>query len=208
MINRNWIEEPARIKEEVCQFYRRKFGEEDKERQTLEGISFEIISQSQNELLMQPFDEKEIRDIVWDCGSHKSPRPNGLNFKFIKEFWDLIKPEMLRFLDEFYVNGRFPKGTNASFIILIPKVLEPQNLNQYKPISLIGCIYKIVAKVLARRLKMMPKIIDERRSAFIEGRHVLHSVLIANEAVEEVKRNVKSCLIFKVDYERAYDSVS
>ena len=97
---------------------------------------------------------------MWDCGSHKSPRPNGLNFKFINEFWDLMKPEVLRFLDEFYANGRFPKGTNASFVTLIPKVFDPQNLNQYKPISLIGCIYKIMAKVLARRLKkVLPKII-------------------------------------------------
>ena len=96
------------------------------------------------------------------CGSHKSPGPYGLNFKFIKEFWEVIKPEVLRFLDEFYVNDRLPKGTNASFIALIPKVPEPQNLNQYRPISLIGCIYKIVAKVLARRLKrVLPEIIDE-----------------------------------------------
>jgi len=71
-----------------------------------------------------------------------------------------MKPEVLRFLDEFYANGRFPKGTNASFVTLIPKVFDPQNLNQYKPISLIGCIYKIMAKVLARRLKkVLPKII-------------------------------------------------
>ena len=86
MINGSWIEEPARIKEEVCQFFRRKFEEDDKERPTLEGTSFETISQSQNEFLMQPFDEKEIRDVVWDCGSHKSPGSDGLNFNFIKEF--------------------------------------------------------------------------------------------------------------------------
>lgn len=60
---------------------------------------------------------------------------------------------MLRFLDEFYVNGGFPKGSNASFLALIPKVHDPQNLNEYRPISLVGCIYKIVAKLLARRLK-------------------------------------------------------
>lgn len=76
-------------------------------------------------------------------------------------------------------------------------------------ISLIGCIYKIVAKLLANRLKrVLPNIIDDRQSAFISGRHLLHSVLIANEVVEEAKRGRKSCLFFKVDFERAYDSVS
>ena len=66
-----------------------------------------------------------------------------------------------------------------------------------------------MAKVLANRLKKgLPFIIDERQSAFIEGRHLLHSVVIANEVVHEAKRAQKSCMVFKVDYEKAYDSVS
>ena len=146
---------------------------------------------------------------MWDCGSDKSPGPDGLNFKFIKSFWHTMKSDILRFLDVFYANGRFPKGCNASFIALIPKKADPQALNDYRPISLIGCVYKIVSKMLANRLKkVMPFIIDERQSAFIRGRHLLHSVIIANEVVEEAKRSQKSCLVFKVDYEKAYDSVS
>jgi len=55
-----------------------------------------------------------------------------------------------------------PKGSYASFLTLIPKVHDPQNLNEYRPISLIGSIYKIVVKLLAKRLKrVMPIIIDE-----------------------------------------------
>ena len=81
---------------------------------------------------------------------------------------------------------------------------DPQFLNDYRPISLIGCMYKIVTKLLAKRMKkVMPFIIDETQSAFIEGRHLLHSVLIANEVIEEAKRSNKSCLVFKVDYEKA-----
>ena len=86
---------------------------------------------------------------------------------------------------------------------------DPRNLNEYRPISLIGCVYKIVAKLLTNRLKkVMSDIIDERQSTFISGRHLLHSVLIANEAVKEANRRPKPFLVFKVDYERAYDSVS
>ena len=70
-------------------------------------------------------------------------------------------------------------------------------------------MYKIVAKILANRMKkIMPVIIDERQSAFIEGRHLLQSALIANEVVEEARRGQKPCIVFKVDYEKAYDSVS
>ena len=160
-------------------------------------------------MLVESFKEDEIRAAVWNCGSEKSPGPEGFNFKFIKQFWDVIKPDIKRFLDEFHANGIFPRGSNSSFITLIPKLKDPQNLFEYRPISLIGCVYKIVAKLLANRLKkVMPNIIDEKQSAFVSGRHLLHSVLVANEAVEEAKRGHKSCLVFKVDYERAYDSVS
>ena len=54
---------------------------------------------------------------------------------------------------------------------------------------------------------MLSKVIDERQTAFMEGRHMLHSVVIANEVVDEAIRCKKSCLVFKVDYEKAYDSV-
>lgn len=139
------------------------------------------------------FREEEIKAAVWDCGSEKSPGPDGFNFKFIKQFWETLKPDFIRFLDEFHVNGIFPKGCNASFIALIPKVKDPQSLNEYRPISLIGCVYKTVAKILANRLKeVLPNIIDERQTAFIRERHLLHGVVIANEVVEEAKREKKT----------------
>ena len=103
-----------------------------------------------------------MRRAVWSCSSDKSSGPNGINFKFIKKFWDVIKPDFLRFFDEFYANGVIPRGLNASFIALIPKGADPQVLNEYMPISLIGCTYKILAKVLANRLKkVMHCIINE-----------------------------------------------
>ena len=140
----------------------------------MDGICFQTIGSQQNDILVERFQEDEVKRAVWMCGSDKSPGPDGLNFKFIKQFWHTIKSDFLRFLDEFYVNGIFPRGSNASFIALIPKVSDPQMLNEYRPISLIGCMYKIVAKILANRLKKaMPFIIHERQSAFIEGKHML-----------------------------------
>jgi len=69
-------------------------------------------------------------------------------------------------------------------------------------------LYKIVAKILSLRLKrVLHKVIDVRKSAFLIGRGLLDSVLVANEVLEEVKRRKSSCIFFKVDYEKAYDSV-
>ena len=208
-IDGEWTEEPARVKEAARLFFLHRFKEEDHNRPLLDGIHFQTIGHQHNDMLTGRFMKEEIKDAVWGCGSEKSPDPDGINFKFIKRFWHIVKPDVLQFLDEFYVNGIFPRGCNASFIVLIPKVPNLQTLDEYRPVSLIGCMYKIVAKLLANRLKkIMPLIIDERQSTFIESRHLLQSALIANEVVENAKRSQKSCLVFKVDYEKAYDLVS
>ena len=66
-----------------------------------------------------------------------------------------------------------------------------------------------MSKVLAWRLKeVLPTLIDERQTTFIEGQHLLHSTLIANEVIHEAKSRNRLCLVFKADFEKAYDSVS
>lgn len=66
-----------------------------------------------------------------------------------------------------------------------------------------GCLYKILVKVLARRLKkVLSSVIDKRQSTFIGSRNIWLNVLVANEMVEVAKRCRRKCLVFKVDYER------
>ena len=108
----------------------------------------------------------------------------------------------------FHATGSIPKGCNASFIALIPKIKDPSKLEQYRPISLVGVLYKIIPKVLANRMKkVMPAIIDDNQSAFLKGRGILDSVLTANEVLEELRKKRRSGLCLKVDFEKAYDSV-
>jgi len=176
---------------------------------SLDGVQFSSLTQRQREDLITPFSDHEIKEAVWSCGGDKCPGPDGFNFNFIKEFWGVLKPEFRRFVDEFHVNGSFPRGNNASFLALIPKVNHPQSLNEYRPIFLIGCMYKVIAKLLANRLRhVIPVLIDERQTAFIKDRHILHGILILNEVVEEACRRKKPVMIFKVDFEKAYDTVS
>ncbi|CAJ2673682.1 unnamed protein product [Trifolium pratense] len=150
----------------------------------------------------------EVKAAVWDCDSYKSPGPDGINFGFIKDFWAEMQGDIMRFISEFHRNGRLTKGLNATFIALIPKVDSPQRLNDFRPISLVGSLYKILAKVLANRLRVvMGSVISESQTAFVKGRQILDGILVANEVVDEARKSKKELLLFKVDFEKAYDSV-
>ncbi|CAJ2670867.1 unnamed protein product [Trifolium pratense] len=99
-------------------------------------------------------------------------------------------------------------GINATFIALIPKTDSPQRLNDFRPISLVGCLYKILAKVLANRLRqVIGSVISESQTAFVKNRQILDGILIANEIVDEARKYKKDLMLFKVDFEKAYDSV-
>lgn len=118
---------------------------------------------------MAKFEIMEIKEAAWEYGNQKYPGPNGLNRKFIKQFGNLLKDDVKRFLDEFHQNGVLPRGTNSSFITFIPKIDDPLELCDFKPISLVGCMYKILAKILANKLKkkVLGEVIDERQRAFL-----------------------------------------
>jgi hypothetical protein len=126
----------------------------------------------------------------------------------LKKFWDLLKGEVRIMFDQFHGNSSFPRSLLSYFVTLIPKVSSPSSLSEFRPISLLGCLYKIIAKVLAKRLaKVMDNIISTNQCAFIKGRNLVDGVLVVNEVVDWVKKAKKECIIFKVDFEKAYDSV-
>jgi hypothetical protein len=75
--------------------------------------------------LIISFSQEEVKQAIWDCDSFKSPGPDGVSFGLIKEFWELIKDDFMRFLTEFHCNGKLTKGVNSTFIALIMKVTSP-----------------------------------------------------------------------------------
>jgi hypothetical protein len=154
------------------------------------------------------FSLEEITEVVKECDGSKSPRPDGFNFTFFKEFWDLLEGDVRIMFDQFHGNSCLPKSMCSYFLTLIPKLSSPQALGDVRPISLIGCLYKLIAKVLAARLaKVIGDIIPNTQSAFIKGRQLVDGVLVASEVIDYAKKSGKECVILKVDFEKAYDSV-
>nr|GEX32530.1 putative RNA-directed DNA polymerase [Tanacetum cinerariifolium] len=152
---------------------------------------------------------EEIKEAVWDFGSSKACGPDGFSLAFVKKYWDIIQKDLYDFINSFFTSSELPYGANSSFFTLIPKVNNPTLITDFCPVSLIGIHYKIIANILAYRLsKVIDKIVSKEQSAFISGRQILDSPIILSEIIEWYKKRKKQLLIFKVDFEKAFDSIS
>ncbi|XP_071709245.1 uncharacterized protein [Rutidosis leptorrhynchoides] len=201
-----WNSNPLTIKNEAFSFFQRLFKKNTSEPWMLNNWDGLKIEATSAEALESPFTETEVLDAIKSCGRNKAPGPDGFNIMFYIKFWDIIKDDLLKALKWFWETGSISNGCNASFITLIPKVNDPLNFSNFRPISLIGSYYKILSKLLANRIrKIIPGLIGDEQSAFISNRYILDGVLIALESLEDLKSRNQKSFIFKVDFKKAFD---
>jgi exonuclease III len=204
-----WLEDPIAIKEEIVSYFAAQFSEVEWNRPTLDGLTFPMIPVSDADFICRPFDETEIKECIVNSDGNKSPGPDGFNFEFYKNCWEVVKEDFISLFNEFHSNAKLPKGLLSYFITLIPKIPNPHVIKDFRPISLLGSVYKTVAKVLAARMgTVMGNLISNNQSAFIKGRLLVDGVLTISEVVDLARRAKRKCLIFKVDFDKAYDSVN
>ena len=116
---------------------------------------------------------------------------------------------MLAVFPDFHDYGSFVRSINAIFLCLIPKKPGAVECKDFRPISLITGVYKIIAKVLANRLKVvLEKVVSDSQNAFLGGRQILDSVLIANESLDSRLKAIMPGVLCKLDIETAYDHVN
>ncbi|KAL4560291.1 hypothetical protein LXL04_032441 [Taraxacum kok-saghyz] len=146
---------------------------------------------------------------VWDCGNDKAPGPDGYNFRFLKKLWNIICEDIVAAVQFLWKFKTINPGSNTSFITLVPKNKDPQSLKEYRPINLIGCITKIVSKLLTSRLKpLLDKVICPNQTAFVGNRNIFEGPLILNEIISWSKRAKKRVMLFKADFDKAFDTIN
>jgi hypothetical protein len=100
-----------------------------------------------------PCSKEELWKVLKDFAKDKSPGPYGWTVEFFLHFFELVGEELLEVVEDSRRRGEVIKDLNSTFLVLIPKVNKPTTFGDYRPIALCNLCYKIIAKILANRIK-------------------------------------------------------
>ena len=117
------------------------------------GAGASTLSSHQQQKLMGPFLEDEVRAAICGLNAEGAPGPDGIPVFFYKDCWARVGPDVMALMEEFYAGTCRMDRINRAYITLLPKISGAERVGDFRPISLSNSIYLIIAKVLANRLR-------------------------------------------------------
>nr|GFB60287.1 RNA-directed DNA polymerase, eukaryota [Tanacetum cinerariifolium] len=133
---------------------------------------------------MKAKDRIQKSKVKWAVeGDENSKFFHGIINKRISQL--AIRGVFIDAIEHFFTYGGFSKGFNSSFVTLISKIIDAKFVNDFRPFSLIGCVYKVVTKVLTNRLvSVIGDLVSDTQSAFVAGRQILDGPFILDEILK------------------------
>jgi mannosylglycoprotein endo-beta-mannosidase len=139
----------------------------------------------------------------------KGPGPDGYTWVFYRACWDIICWDLMAALHQIYhLRGQQWQLLNSANVTLLPKKDEPTNAADYRPISLIHSVAKLLSKIMANRLAPhLPALVLPCQSAFIKGRSIQDNFQFVQGAVNHFHKAKTPMLFLKLDVAKAFDIV-
>ncbi|KAK9992171.1 hypothetical protein SO802_027156 [Lithocarpus litseifolius] len=169
--NGNWVEDEAGLGKVVEGYFEQIFTSSNPSGfdNTLGGIlstaGVDLIDQLDGD-----FQASEVKETLNQMAPLMAPSPDGMSPIFYKSFWHIMGEDVTAVVLQALNSGIVPESINTTFITLIPKIKNPKKLSDFKPISLCNVIYKLIAKVVANRLKkFLANSMPDSQSAFLSG---------------------------------------
>ncbi|KAL3679581.1 hypothetical protein R1sor_022537 [Riccia sorocarpa] len=166
------------------------------------------VNEAQNEQLREMPEEKELDELVEELPRDKAPGLDGVTNNMIQDCWDFIRRDCLAMMRHFWETGSLLSKNSQGVIKLLPKNEEKWFLRNWRPITLMGITYKLIGKLLARRLKRLVGFLTSpQQTGFIEGRSIFDNLLGSRLGAEWAEVSSQDALFLKLDFAKAYDRV-
>ena len=175
-----------------------------------ENHSTRQISPETKEKLDQLITIEELTDALDDTSNNSVPGEDGFGYNFYKAFWPALKYTILAVHNRILISRKLPTSQRNGIINLIPKGNKDKRfLDNWRPIMLLNCCYKLLSSVMARRLQeALQEIISPDQTGFLKNRYINENNVTTCEVIEDAKRKDKLGLMLAIDFSKAFDCIS
>ena len=144
-INWAWVNEGQDLKEGIVNAFQVLLIDPENWRAKLEGLDFTKLEEREARSLELPFIEDEVWAALDELNGEKAPSPDGFIVAFWQFSWNIVKNDVMAVFKDFFDTGKFVKSLNSTFIVMIPKKEGAEDLKDFRPISLVGNLYKLIS---------------------------------------------------------------
>ena len=167
------------------------------------------VTEEHNLELMRPLTLLEVSTAMKELPAGKAPGVDAIPAEFYQALWDDIGNDIFSFVLEAVQEAHIEAELNVSKIALLPKSVDRSRVQNFRPISLLNTLYKIVAKVYANRMKpLLHNWILPSQTGFVPNRCILDNIFLAFEAIEWTLENQQELSMLLLDFEKAHDRVN
>ncbi|KAL3677394.1 hypothetical protein R1sor_027342 [Riccia sorocarpa] len=182
--------------------------EDRQEQSRIMGLVTNKVSGEENrKIALQPT-MTELLHIVEGMAREKAPGEDGLTMELLLATWEWTGEACLKLLNEFWETQNLGWKNLSAVVRLLPKNGEKNYLRNWRPISLLALTYKIVARILASRIKtIVPRLVDEEQAGFVDGRTITDNILCLKLSQELAEERQRPTIFCKLDFSKAFDRV-
>ena len=195
--NEEIISNPVQVNKEIEVFYRKIYTSkinanmdshalEQKFNDFIKDLNIPQLNDEEQSILDKELTINELKEALTSFADNKSPGEDGFTKEFFQTFFDLLCKDLLNSYNETFRKGSLSVSQKRGTITLIPKGDENfTELKNWLPISLLNIDYKILSKVLARRMeKVLPKLVHSDQAGFVNGRFIGQNIRLLNDIMD------------------------
>jgi hypothetical protein len=167
------------------------------------------LNEEEKTQLDQPLTLEELTSSLNGANSSSAPGIDGINTRFIKQYWNFFGTPLLRYAERCFENGTLTRSFRTAIFKLIPKKGDCTDINKWRPISLLSCLYKVISRAINNRLKLVINRFTSRaQKGFTSHRYIQEVLINVIETINYCKRHNVNAAIVSIDQSKAFDTIS